>query len=165
MLVEVHRLREHAEWADRLLLDALRTSADVPADALRECGHLVGAAEVWLARLEGRAPRVPVWPALTLQELDQLAGVVHSDYARYVGALDEPALQRLIAYTNSAGRSFETAVKDILMHVSLHGQYHRGKINLMLRQAGIPPAPTDYIAYVRGARAATTADARRASGG
>ncbi|MFQ5740386.1 MAG: DinB family protein [Acidobacteriota bacterium] len=40
-------------------------------------------------------------------------------------------------------------------------QYHRGKVNLLLRQAGHAPAATDFIAFVRGAPAATEATARR----
>ena len=51
-----------------------------------------------------------------------------------------------------------------LLHVPLHGQYHRGKINLLLRQAGRQPAPTDYITFVRGVSAATEEAARRSSG-
>jgi uncharacterized damage-inducible protein DinB len=164
MLIEVRRLAEHAAWADKVLLGALQAIADVPPDAIREFGHVLGAAEVWLARLERRPARVPVWPALTLPELDGVAGVVHGGYAEYLGALDDPAVDAAIRYTNSAGQSFETSVQDILMHVALHGQYHRGKINLILRQAGKPPAPIDYIAFVRGAPAATSADAGRHQG-
>jgi uncharacterized damage-inducible protein DinB len=165
MLAEVRRLREHAEWADRALLNALQRTPNVPADVVREYGHVLGGAEVWLARLERRPARAAVWPALRLAELEDLAGAVHAGYATYVAVLDEPALECLTAYTNSAGQSFETSVKDILMHVALHGQYHRGKINLLLRQAGLSPVPTDYIAFVRGVPAATTADARRFAGG
>ena len=57
---------------------------------------------------------------------------------------------------NSAGQSFETPVSDMLLQVALHGQYHRGKINLLLRQAHLPPTPTDYIAFARGVPAAVT---------
>jgi uncharacterized damage-inducible protein DinB len=62
---------------------------------------------------------------------------------------------RGIGYTNSAGRSFVTPVGDILLHVALHGQYHRGKVNLLLRQAELEPAPVDFIGFVRGVPAAT----------
>ena len=61
-----------------------------------------------------------------------------------------------VAYTTSAGKSFANTVKDILLHVAMHAQYHRGKINLLLRQAGLEPAPADYIAFIRGAPAART---------
>jgi uncharacterized damage-inducible protein DinB len=46
-------------------------------------------------------------------------------------------------------------VEDILLHTCLHGAYHRGQIARDLRQAGDPPEPTDYIAFIRGSPAAT----------
>jgi uncharacterized damage-inducible protein DinB len=48
-------------------------------------------------------------------------------------------------------------VEDILLQIFLHGTYHRGQVALLLRQGEATPAPTDYIAYVRGAPAATRA--------
>ena len=44
--------------------------------------------------------------------------------------------------------------------MALHGQYHRGKVNLLLRQGGHAPAPVDYVAFVRGVPAATEVTAR-----
>ena len=35
------------------------------------------------------------------------------------------------------------------------GQYHRGKINLLLRQQQATPIPVDCIAFLRGSPAAT----------
>jgi hypothetical protein len=34
--------------------------------------------------------------------------------------------------------------------VALHGPYHAGMINLLLWRSDDDPAPTDFIAYVRG---------------
>jgi uncharacterized damage-inducible protein DinB len=158
MRTEIRKLWAHARWADTALLDALGGSP--PADALRELSHVIGAEEVWLARLERRPSRVPVWPVLTLTELRSLAARVHDDLSGYLASLDDSVLPRLVEYTNSAGRTFENTVGDILLHAALHGQYHRGKINLLLRQAGLNPAPTDYIAFVRGAPAATQSPGR-----
>ena len=74
----------------------------------------------------------------------------------------------------------ETALSK-LMHRGLHSDQlhisvsnHRlptgalqinreSKINLMLRQGGLPPVPTDYIAWARGVPAATTDLARTRS--
>jgi uncharacterized damage-inducible protein DinB len=160
LLEDLRRLAEHARWADRVLLEALEAAGDVPADAIREYAHTIGAAEVWLARLEQRPSRLAVWPASSLSELGEWQAVVHTGFAAYLATLNEATVSHLVHYTNSAGRSFETSVRDILLHVALHGQYHRGKVNLLLRQAGLAPAPTDYIAFVRGVPAATTVDAR-----
>jgi uncharacterized damage-inducible protein DinB len=54
-----------------------------------------------------------------------------------------------------------TPVGDILLQVALHGQYHRGKVNLLLRDAALPPAPVDFISFARGVPAATTSSAPR----
>lgn len=158
MLNEIHRFMAHAEWADRLMLPALQAE-HCPNEAVREYAHVLGAEETWLSRMEGRTATVSVWPTLTLAELSALCDAVHAGYAAYLSALDAPALEQLTRYTNSAGQSFETSVSDILMHVALHGQYHRGKVNLLLRQAGLRPAPTDFIAFVRGTPAARSAQA------
>lgn len=155
MLTTITKLWAHLEWADGILLEALR-AGPAPEEAVREYAHILGAEEVWLARMEQRPSRTTVWPDVPVEQLESLAGMVHDGYRSFLGGLDGAALESVVAYTNSAGLSFENRVQDILLHVALHGQYHRGKVNLILRQAGQPPAPTDYIAYVRGAAAART---------
>jgi uncharacterized damage-inducible protein DinB len=156
MLTELRHLRDHMAWADDALLDVLSNAAPPPADAAREFAHVLGAEEIWLSRLEGRAARCAVWPSGEMTQLMQLALDVQVGYARYLDTLTEADLHRLVGYRNSAGIQFETSVRDILHHVFLHGHYHRGKVNLLLRQAGLTPAPVDYIGYVRGFPAAVT---------
>lgn len=155
----ITKLWAHLDWADGVLLEAL-LAGPAPGEAVREYAHILGCEEVWLARMEQRPSRTKVWPDLPLGELASLAGMVHQGYRSFLERLDGPALERVVGYTNTAGQSFENSIQDILLHVALHGQYHRGKVNLILRQAGQPPAPTDYIAYVRGAAAARTEPGR-----
>jgi uncharacterized damage-inducible protein DinB len=152
----IRRLWAHAAWADTALLEALRDEAGT-ADARRELAHVVGAEEVWLARLEGRAPRSAVWPDAASSAIEEQVRATHRGYATYLSALQDQDLGASVTYTNSAGQTFENTVGDILLHVGLHGQYHRGKINLLLRQCGRQPAPVDFIAFVRGVPAATEA--------
>ena len=45
---------------------------------------------------------------------------------------------------------------DILLHVCLHGAYHRGQVAVSMRSGGAEPAPTDFIAMRRGVPAAVT---------
>ena len=151
----IRRSLAHSAWADSLMFEALRAHPDL-SGAVREYAHVLGAASVWLARLEHRPSPVPVWPTLTLDEAEALRRDLASGYEGFLSTLDAGALDAHIEYTNSAGQTFRTAVSDILEHVALHGQYHRGKINLLLRQAGAEPAPVDFIAYVRGVPAAVT---------
>ena len=158
-LAAFRRMWEHAAWADELLLSALEAMHPPPELAWREYSHVLGAESVWLDRLLGRPQRVDVWPELTTTEATALATSLRGEYDRYLDGLDADALDARTPYTNSAGRSFETSVADILLQVALHGQYHRGKINLLLREGGHEPVPTDYISFARGVPAATTARA------
>lgn len=148
------RLLDHLRWADEAVVAALRAAPE-HAGALELLSHVVGAEETWLARLEGREPRAAVWPRLTLGETAELARTVHAGLADWIARTDAAALERDVAYTNSAGQPFTTRALDIVTHVMLHGSYHRGQIAMLLRQSGARPVPTDYIAFVRGAPAAT----------
>jgi len=189
-LGHLRRLFEHGAWADRALLKGVRrihgaegegpgeteadwppgavgrTGADGPApaptrrDAWREYAHVLAAQELWLARLEGRDASVPVWPELSPAGCEALQGEVAAGYETYLDDLTPSGLAADVRYVNSAGAEFTTPVGDILLHVALHGQYHRGKVNLLIRQAGEEPVPTDYIGFVRGAPAARTEVAR-----
>jgi uncharacterized damage-inducible protein DinB len=58
-------------------------------------------------------------------------------------------LVRSVAYVNSKGEDWTTAVDDILFHVVLHSTYHRGQVAHVLRAGGATPAYTDYVHCVR----------------
>ena len=100
-----------------------------------------------------------------MAEAQGLREQAETTYRAFLAGLRNADLSALVTYTNSAGVRFTSTVGDILVHVALHGQYHRGKVNLLLRQAGHAPAAADYIAFARGAPAATEATARGESGG
>jgi uncharacterized damage-inducible protein DinB len=102
---------------------------------------------------------VPVWPDPSLENCAALSATARRRYAALLGTLSASDLDRVIHYANSAGKEFDTRLEDILLHVALHGAYHRGQVALVLRDAGAEPGPTDYIAFVRGAPAATRRDA------
>jgi uncharacterized damage-inducible protein DinB len=158
-LEQIRRLWAHSVWADAAVFGALRGApGDAPnaAQAWREYAHVLGAEEVWLSRLERRASKTPVWPTLTVADSESLRAALAAGYDAYLARLTPESLGERVPYTNSAGQHFETPVVDILLHVALHGQYHRGKVNLLLRQEGAAPAPTDFIAFARGVPAATT---------
>jgi uncharacterized damage-inducible protein DinB len=156
-LDHLRRLWRHAVWADLELLRALERAPEPDEALLREYAHVVAAEAVWLARLEGRGDPVPIWPTLSLREAAALGREVAAGYERHLDRLTEERLGATVRYVNSAGRTFDSEIGDILLHVALHGQYHRGKLNLLLRQGGAEPAPTDYISFVRGTPAATSA--------
>lgn len=154
---DVRPLFEHFFWADARALETLRAA---PADEPRArelLSHVIGAEAVWLARIEGRDAELAVWPALTLDECEAALRLVRSGYGALLLRIerDPGELSRMVHYRNSAGLEFDSSVSDILRHVALHGAYHRGQVALLARMSDTTPQPTDYIAWARGAPAAT----------
>jgi len=120
-----------------------------PLDALRLYGHLLAAEHVWLARIDGSEPDVAVWSPLGIEECASLGARNHSAFALMVETLSADELQRTVRYRNSKGDEFVNTVEDILMHVALHGAYHRGQVARIVRGEGGAPLATDYILFIR----------------
>ena len=150
------KLFEHMRWADTRAREALRDTPGAPVErALELYCHVLGAEHVWLTRLRQEKVAVAVWPRLSIREAEALAGELHAGFDAYVANVGPGDLDQDVTYTNSAGQVFTSRVEDILLHVALHGSYHRGQVAMLIRDGGGTPAPTDYIAFVRGAPAAT----------
>lgn len=156
MLAAIVSLFAHLRWSDQRALASLRASNGQPSQARELYAHVLGAEEVWLARLEGRTPAIPVWPDFDIEQCAAWTERSHRNWDGYLrGLASADQLEQEVAYVNSAGDAFRSTVRDILLQAALHGQYHRGQVALLLRASGFEPATTDYIAMVRGAAAAT----------
>ncbi|MGO4374581.1 DinB family protein, partial [Paenibacillus sp. MCAF20] len=70
-------------------------------------------------------------------------------YRVYIEGLEESELDEMIDYANQSGVPFQTSIRDILLQVLLHGQYHRGQINRALRIESAEPVQVDYITFAR----------------
>lgn len=99
--------------------------------------------------IEGRPPTLPVWPGLTLRELSRLGPALDAQLGQVLASLTPRQLTAEISYSNAAGQAFHTALGEILSHLMLHGQYHRGKANAALREIGADAVGVDYIAWQR----------------
>ena len=150
------KLVDHLEWADAATLRALETAPGSDTRALTVYAHVLGAEAVWLARIAGRSQDVAVWPTLSIDESRSLGARNVAELKAVLESTDDGGIAREIAYRNSAGQPFRSKVEDILLHVCVHGAYHRGQIAQMIRQGGGEPAPTDFIAFIRGAPTAKT---------
>jgi uncharacterized damage-inducible protein DinB len=155
MAPHLERLVAHLEWANRLTLSSLRAAAAPDPKLVELFAHIVAAEHVWHARLTGAAASQPVWPALSLDECARLSNDNVARLGELVHGLTADDVVRKVTYRNSAGQEFTSSVEDIVLHVALHGAYHRGQIAAGLRRGGAEPEPTDFIAFTRGAAAAT----------
>ncbi|MFB5761911.1 DinB family protein [Paenibacillus medicaginis] len=148
----IQALFAHMDWANRKLFEALQAA---PVDeASKEATlflHVLQAENIWLTRLRGESSEGNVLWAdkADLAVCEALIDANGSGFRTWLDALPEESLDKPIAYRSQAGEPFESSVRDILLHVALHGQYHRGQINTLLRADDFEPAPMDYILYAR----------------
>lgn len=148
------RLLAYNDWANREALASLERAAPPPERALERMAHVVAAEWLWLSRLRAAAGEaaeapLPVWPRLTPAECAAYLADLPGAWRAYLGRLDDAALGQTAAYTNTQGEPWENRIDDIVMHVVMHGAYHRGQIAADLRAAGYTPVLTDFIHAVR----------------
>lgn len=149
----ITRMFKHLYWANRRLLEALKQEDAASPQALRLYSHLLYAERVWVTRLKGEdSSHLPIWGEhASLDECGDLVKQNEEEYTLFFEKIEKSnvGLDDVISYKNSRGESFQLSVRDILTHVALHGQYHRGQINASLRQSNVEPASLDYYIFVR----------------
>jgi uncharacterized damage-inducible protein DinB len=71
-------------------------------------------------------------------------------YASYVSGLAEEDFEQPLEFAFTSGKPARMSRGEILLHVCLHGTYHRGNAGAVLQLKGITPsrdAITDFIEY------------------
>lgn len=142
----LRQLLRFEQWANAQTLASLGHAGSPPAEALRRLAHIAAAQQLWLDRVKGGPASLPVWPGLALENLEPLLEELADEWRKVV---ENDDLDREVSYTNSKGEPWRSAVGDIVTHLVIHGEHHRGQIAADLRRAGAEPAYTDYIQAAR----------------
>ncbi|MFO0980619.1 MAG: DinB family protein [Planctomycetota bacterium] len=147
-LAHIRRSFAYDTWANREVLDHLESLAAPPARAVTILAHIIAAEDLWLRRIHEQ-PAGAVWPELAIAGCRSTFEDVTRRARTLLRALTQARLTEPVSYTNSKGEPWTSVLGDILMHVAMHGAYHRGQIALLVRESGADPAYTDYIHCVR----------------
>jgi uncharacterized damage-inducible protein DinB len=156
----LERLFSYKAKANREILAAMRQFDDAsPAKdiAIRVLNHTYAVDRIFAANLRrsehgytspnpGQAP-----------SLDELtAAIATSDqwYVDYVSHLDQSQLAERIDFTFTDGQPGRMSREEILMHVTVHGEYHRGQISLIMMQNSIAPPGDGFTTYLHKSEAA-----------
>ena len=141
---------EHLNWANQRILETLQSIEDENQEVNRLFSHILFAEKVWITRLRGLdSSRLPIWLEVDMEVCAELVMQNEESLTTFLTNLANSDLDKLIFYTNSKGTEFKNSVRDILTHIALHGQYHRGQINSRLRADGIEPVNIDFITFLR----------------
>lgn len=150
-LVEVKR------WADRNLYDTVgrnidRLTTEEASLTLRILDHIHAVDRIFQHHLQGlphtfRAPRSEEIPRF--QVLANSSKEVGDWYARYVRGLAEDEFGQAVEFVFTSGKQARMQRSEIILHVCLHGTYHRGNAGALLQSRGITPgldSITDFLA-------------------
>jgi uncharacterized damage-inducible protein DinB len=143
-------------WADRGLYEVVgrnleRLTREESSIMLRILDHIHVVDRIFQHHLRGlphafRAPRSETVPEL--RALADSAKEVDDWYASYVGGLTEDDFEQSIDFVFTSGKPARMRRGEILLHVCLHGTYHRGNAGAVLQLKGITPSRdsiTDFL--------------------
>jgi uncharacterized damage-inducible protein DinB len=164
----INTLFKYKAWANDQLLTAMRLfDAKVHETerhtAIRILNHTYVVDRIFASNLQRLRHEYTATNTADTPTLDQLdAAVRKSDqwYLEYVGNLDANERSESIDFTFTDGAPGRMSREEILMHVLLHGGYHRGAIGRIMVQVSISPPRDVFTGYVHGAEPA----ARRRAG-
>jgi uncharacterized damage-inducible protein DinB len=149
MLETLIRLMKFDDWANQETLASLRAMSAAPSRAVKLLAHIVAAQWLWLERMKGMPQSLPVWPEWALEEVEAQLPLLKREWKVFLGEKKSPELALRFQYTNTKGEHFSSTIADTVMHVAMHGVYHRGQIALQVRDNGGEPAYTDFIQAAR----------------
>jgi uncharacterized damage-inducible protein DinB len=146
----------YKQWADRELYEVVvqslnRLSAQDATILLRVLDHIDVVDRVFQHHLRGlthafHAPRSDVLP--DIRKLNDENREVDAWYVSYVGNLSAHEFAQPLSFVFTSGRPARMTRGEIILHVCLHGTYHRGNAGLVLQKSGIAPNDdrlTDFL--------------------
>ncbi|WP_246020123.1 DinB family protein [Lysinibacillus telephonicus] len=141
---------EHLNWANIRILKTLQNAEVENQEIIRLFSHILLAEKIWFTRLQGLdSSNVPIWTEVDLKVCSQLVEENQEVSTKFLSQLNNTDLDKIVFYKNSKGTEFKNTIREILTHIALHGQHHRGQINIKLRTDGIEPVGIDFITFVR----------------
>ncbi len=140
-------LINHESWADMRIAEAFITAPIASGKSKKLLDHIIGAQCNWIARIKGETPELAIWPDL---ESNVWKMWIEKNHAALLEVCsDANDLSQRISYKNSSGQEFSNSISEIIMHLVLHSQYHRGQAIAYSRDAFDTPPITDMIMYLR----------------
>ena len=149
-------LMRYKRWATNDLNDRLASSIDRLAGGdqgliRRVLDHIQTVDEIFSRILEGRAPAHSAPRSAEIPEFETLALRARAIADWYVGFADALLPERrdeAVDFRFTSGTPGRMTRGEMLLHVAMHGTYHRGNIGALLQKNGIEPPPdrvTDFV--------------------
>ncbi len=149
-LIDVKRWADHALYA--AVGQALdRLGKDDASAMLRVLDHMHAVDRIFQHHLQGRPHGFQAARSETMPEFGALADSMRSVddwYVSYVRGLTEDDVAQPVEFVFTSGKPARLTRGQIILHVCLHGTYHRGNAGAVLLLRGLAPSReslTDFL--------------------
>lgn len=126
--------------------------------AIRIINHICAVDRIFAANMQ-RAEHGYTSPNPSpVPSLDELSATIKTSdqwYIDYVSHLDEAELAERIDFTFTDGLPGRMSREEMLMHVTVHGEYHRGQLGLIMMQNSITPPGDGFTSHLHKAEASS----------
>ena len=155
-------MARYKQWSDRVMFDAVAALPEGEAvkprtslfrNMVHTLNHIYVIDRIWQAHLEGRdhgyeARNTKEHPSLA--ELWRLQQDVDAWYVQWADAQSDAKLAETVEYTLIGGNRGAMTRGEILLHVVMHDNYHRGYVAEMIYEVpGCRPPSMDLPVYMR----------------
>jgi len=154
-------LFRYKAWANEEILTAFRllddrSLADDREIAIRILNHTYVVDRIFAANLRrmkhgydtANTPDMPM-----LEQLSEAIRISDQWYIEYVASLDKIDLTESIEFMFTDGAPGRMSREEMLMHLLLHGGYHRGQVGLIMMKNSIAPPADRLTSYLHQAEA------------
>lgn len=151
----------HTAWANRQMFGALRSVDDFEARKVadlikRALDHIHVVRCIFRAHLEGvphefTAPQRAAFPAL--EALDRESEALDGWYVDAAASLSDAELARPRDVRFTDGKLVRMTAAEMILHVVTHTIHHRGNIDVLMLQTGMPRRRDGFPEFVSRATA------------
>ena len=89
-----------------------------------------------------------LWPDWKADTFEKLIDDNYAAWIDYINGLNEDDFQKIIAYKNSKGDSYENQLEDILAHLINQPTHHRAQAGQQLKFAGAEKLPLTVTFFI-----------------
>ena len=149
-------LFEYKAWANHEILAATRlfdqaSQAAARNVAIRKLNHTYVVDQIFAAHLKGTRHGYAATNTTDTPTLDALTAAISASdqwYVAYVSKLEPAQLGEFIDFACTDGARGRMSREEMLMHILLHGEYHRGQVGRIMEEHAIAP-PRPFTSFLQ----------------
>jgi uncharacterized damage-inducible protein DinB len=119
--------------------------------AIRILNHTYAVDRIFAGNLTGTQHGYTSPNPMQAPSVDELSGAIKTSdqwYINYVSLLDESHLAERIDFVFTDGLPGRMSREEMLTHVTVHGEYHRGQISLLMMQNSVTPPGDGFTTFL-----------------